>query len=468
MTDPIAPAAPDGVLASLHPDCPDWRRLGPTPRDAAVRALGAAVEIDAQNRDQQWSKGFTRRRLIQGGAAVGVASIASQLVTSRVSFAANAAAIPGTLIVVFLRGGMDGLSVLQPASAATGLNVLAGKRSRLLSPTSKLLTLTGGLAGFGLHPSLAALKPLIAAGRFAAIPAVSTPDVSRSHFQAQDCLERGGSGETGTGTGWLDRVLQQSGAGTTFRAVASSSRLPRSLVGSNNAVVVPDLSEMSLDTDQPAATIAALRSLYTGVGGPTGLQASIALGASVTASALAAREKADIEANRRPVYPANSFAGDLRTLATMISANIGVRVGSIDVGGWDMHTDLIGDMPTLLKSVADGLSVFFRDLGAKADTTTVVVMSEFGRRMEQNDNAGADHGHGGVALVMGGGVRGGVRGRWAGLGPSVLDHGDVPGTNDYRTVLGEVVGKRLGLTASQVGQVFPGFPIGGLRLGVMR
>ena len=107
--------------------------------------------------------------------------------------------------------------------------------------------------------------------------------------------------------------------------------------------------------------------------------------------------------------------------------------------------------------MASALAAFTAELGPDLDNTTVVTMSEFGRRVGQNANSGTDHGHGGVALVLGGGVKGGVHGRWAGLAPGVLDQGDVPGTNDYRDVLSEIVMRRLGISEAQAGKVFPGW-----------
>lgn len=452
----VSAPPPANPLASLHPDCPDWQRLGPTPADAAVRAMAFAVEQDAADREQAWSKGFTRRRLFGAGAGLGVAALASQLVTTRVSYGATTS---GTMIVVFLRGGMDGLSVLVPgadpylAKARPGINV----------PASRLIPLN---RGFGLHPSLAALKPLIAAGRVAAVPAIATPDLSRSHFQAQECLERGGSA-TGAQTGWLDRVLLQSGAGTTFRGVSAGDRVPRSLAGASQPLGLSDPKGLDLWVDDAMAdrTRAALSKLYTGLNNPI---------AGVTLRALAASEYTGALAKAEPTpaqrgYPAGDIGTDMATLASLIRRGAGLRVGTVDIGGWDMHTDLgtvdQGDMKTMLTGVGAAIAAFYRDIGTRAGQVTMVVMSEFGRRVAQNNNAGTDHGHGGVALVIGGGVRGGVWGRWNSLAPANLDQGDVPGLNDYRNVLGEVVMRRLGLTSTQMAAVFPGWRV--TRLGVM-
>jgi uncharacterized protein (DUF1501 family) len=138
---------------------------------------------------------------------------------------------------------------------------------------------------------------------------------------------------------------------------------------------------------------------------------------------------------------------------------VGLRVATIDLGGWDMHTAIgkvdNGDMKNALGDLASALAAFAADVGPAMADTTVVTMSEFGRRVQENNNAGADHGHGGVMLLMGGGLVGGqVHGKWPGLAPNALDHGDLAGANDYRDVLGELLVRRMGI--GSVTDIFPG------------
>lgn len=448
----LTPDPHEDILSSLHPDCPDWRRLGPTADDAKVRAAAHAVRADLEQRESMWSKGFTRRRLLKGGLGVGVAAVGAQLVTTRVSYAApgTPAAEAGTLVVVFLRGGMDGLSVLVPGNDP----FLQAARPGILVQDSALIPLG---RGFGLHPALAPLQPLIAAGQLAAVPAVSTPDLSRSHFQAQDCLERGGVASSTVRTGWLDRVLTASGPGTTFRAIALGPRTPRS-VASSGAIAFEALTRLTLDGYDKVkpASLKAIGELYTGIDNPIAVQAQLSLSAIDTAAALGQQPPSDV------TYPGGGFASSLRDVASLIKSDQGVRVACIDLGGWDMHTGIgtveDGDMKNALTGVAAALAAFTADLGTHLAKTTIVTMSEFGRRIEQNASGGTDHGHGNVALIMGGGVNGGVRGVWQGLDPAVRDNGDVPGTNDYRAFLGEVVTKRLGISADGLATVFPGAP----------
>ncbi len=426
-------------------------RRGPTSADAAVRSRADAVRGQRDERAASWSRGFTRRQLLAGGLGVGVAALSAQTVTARVAFAAPAEpgeAGTGTLVVVFLRGGMDGLSVVVPADDPH----LLAERPDIAVRAASLIPFD---RGFGLHPAMAPLRPLLDAGRLAAVPAISTPDLSRSHFQAQDCLERGGAATSGASTGWLDRALEAAGPGTTFRAVGIGSSLPRSLVGVQGSVCLRSLDGFRLegwDGVRPQS-LAALRALYTGLDHPVATQSLLALDGIEVAASVPAADPAT-------TYPDNGLAAALREVGRMVKADVGLRVACIDVGGWDMHTGLgtvdDGDMTRLLGEVAASLAAFSSDLGSHLDSTTVVTMSEFGRRIEQNANSGTDHGHGGVALVLGGGVAGGLHGTWNGLAPEVRDQGDVPGSNDYRDLLAEVTGTRLGLSAGALEPVFPG------------
>ena len=447
----------DAILSSLHPDCPDWQTLGPTTQDSAIRAAAEANKIAAQQRHDQWSGGFNRRTFLKGGMGVGVAVLGAQLVTTRVAYAETGAATNGTLVVLFLRGGMDGLSMLVPV---TDTNLIKN-RPNIAVQGSNLIDMG---RGFGLHPAMAPLKFLKDAGKLAAVPAVSTPDLSRSHFQAQDCLERGSTNSLTSG--WLDRVLEVSGPGTTFRSVAVGGLLPRSLMGTSNSIAMNNLDSIKLDVgpDQVNQTTEALSSLYTGFDHPISMQTVLALEALATVASVrtaAAAEPSGV------TYPDGNLGDALESLAMLIKAKAGVKVACVDVGGWDTHTGMgnvdSGDMKTHLGDLATALAAFAKDIAAELDSTTVVTMSEFGRRVEQNASGGTDHGHGGAVLVIGGGVQSGVHGVWNGLDDKYLDQGDVPGLNDYRDILTEVVTKRLDISVGSMASVFPDWnasPIG--------
>lgn len=234
---------------------------------------------------------------------------------------------------------------------------------------------------------------------------------------------------------------------------------PRSLAGDQPTVTVRDLEWFDLGGPQGevlARTRQALAALYTGLDHPLAVDTALTLEGLDTVAGVVAAGGAP-----GATYPEGDFADRLAELARLIKADVGVRVASVDVGGWDMHTNLGtldgGAMKQQLTALGDSLGAFAQDLGPRLDQVTVVVMTEFGRRVEQNANAGTDHGHGAAVLLLGGGLAGGaVHGHWQELAPDVLEQGDVPGWNDYRDVLAEVVGKRLGLGADALAQVFPG------------
>lgn len=417
-------------------------RFGPNRAEAALRVHAEQVTTALAAQRDSWRHGFTRRRLLAGLGGVGVAALGSQLATTRVAFGQSGG---NTLVVIFLRGGIDGLCVVVPR----GEPVLREVRPRIGIPDGALLA---GDDRFGLHPALAPLHPLWTSGRMAAVHAVGSPDVSRSHFQAQDCLERGAA-TTSVSSGWLDRVLEALGPGTTFRAVAQGSALPRSLVGGEDKLVMQGVDRFDLQGWDGIRdrTVSALAALYTGLDHPVASHAQVALQALEAARTVASNEyQPDAE------YPDGGLGDQLRDVARLIKADVGLRVAAIDLGGWDMHTWIgevdNGDMRRQLDRLAAALAAFTEDLGPALDRTSVVTMSEFGRRVAQNGNAGTDHGHGGIMLLLGGGLRGGrVHGAWPGL--TDLVNGDLAGANDYRDVLAELLQARLGV--GDVGRVFP-------------
>jgi uncharacterized protein (DUF1501 family) len=420
--------------------------------DNAVEARADAVQSQAAARQRAWQGGSTRRRVLAGVGKVGVAALGAQLVTTRVAFAAPAARASAaedgrTLVVLFLRGGMDGLSAVVPAFDPDYYRA----RPKVGVPQSLLLPAD---RGFGLHPALAPLQPYWSAGQLAAVHAVASPDASRSHFQAQDCLERGGNGVL---TGWLDRLLSALGPGTTFRAVAEGSSAPRSLAGTSGPVVLSGLQNFTLSGASAVRdrTMTALQALYTGVDHPLAAQTKAALGALDAGKSLLAATPASTVA-----YPKGELADALKDIARMIRGGAGLRVASVDVGGWDMHTAMgkadSGQLRTHLGDLAAALAAFAADLGPALDNVNLVTMSEFGRRVTENGSGGADHGHGGLMMLLGGGLNGGkVHGTWPGLAPAALDHGDLAGANDHRDVLAEVVCRRFGV--GNVSPIFPGY-----------
>lgn len=413
--------------------------------EAQLDAAAARVHAELTCQQQAWAGGFTRRRFLAGAGMVAAAALGSQLVTTRHSYAAPDTGSGRTLVVVFLRGGFDGLSAVVPGGDPHYL----AARPAIGIPATSLQPLD---RRFGLHPACAPLYKHWQSKRLAIVHAVGSPSASRSHFEAQDVVERGVEARS-TPTGWLERALESAGPGTTFRAVSQGAVAPSSLAGNSAAVSMRGLDSLVLTGGTDRVTDA-LRGLYTGLEHPGAHQVELALRAVAEAEALRARPY-------RPgaAYPEGQFGAALADIARLVKADVGLRVATVDIGGWDLHTNSgavdAGDMTAHLTELSGAFGAFADDLAGRLDDVTLVTMSEFGRRLEQNGSGGTDHGHGNVMFLLGGGVAGGVvHGAWPGLAPDALDRGDLAGPNDYRDVLGEVAQRQLGL--GSLAGVFPG------------
>jgi uncharacterized protein (DUF1501 family) len=183
----------------------------------------------------------------------------------------------------------------------------------------------------------------------------------------------------------------------------------------------------------------------------------------MAALATAKRARTGSGVRNGAAYPKHGFATALKDLAAILRAEL--QVATVDVGGWDTHTDEAWDFDRQLGETAKSLAAFMTDLGAaRRKRVSVVVMTEFGRRVAMNASGGTDHGHGGVTWLLGGGIVGGVHGRWAKLSTATLPDGDVPGWNNPFDILGELAATRL--RAGGLSHVFPGHRVHAL--GVAR
>ncbi|HTZ44118.1 MAG TPA: DUF1501 domain-containing protein [Jatrophihabitans sp.] len=413
--------------------------------DALLAAQAAAVRAELCEQQDAWRGGHTRRTFLAGLGMAGVAALGSQLVTTRAAYAAPNTGNGNTLVLIFMRGAADGLRILVPASSALGLDYLQSARPKLI-PTS-LLPLAGGWA---MNSALTPLAPFWGSGELAFVPGVSTGGITRSHFQAQSYLERGSDTAT---TGWLDRALGQLGPGTTFRAVADGSALPASLAGEQQKLVLSSLKNFVFPgwSGVAAQSEAAITAMYRGLSGPLGEDVPTTLAALATAAK--AQQGAGVKNGAS--YPSGNFSTALKDLATLLRAEVGLQIATVDVGGWDTHTDEVNQLDRNLASAAGSLAAFLTDLGPQRRArVTVAVVTEFGRRVAMNASGGTDHGHGSVVWLLGGGVVGSrVHGRWQPLAANTLDGGDVPGVNEVFDVLGELAQKRLGV--GSVAALFP-------------
>jgi uncharacterized protein (DUF1501 family) len=403
-----------------------------------------------------------RRFFLRNGALAiaGTAAIPNFLVRSVL---AEAAATPGRrLVVIFQRGAADGLNVVVPYREKNYYNMRPG----IAIPENQVLDLDGF---FGLHPSLAPFKPLYDQGHLAIVHAAGSPDMSRSHFDAQDYMESGTPGVKGTEDGWLNRALQAEDlrhrcAGTceqhtAFRALALGSQVPRTLAGKIPAIALSNLSSFSVGGKGPAPSVAAnaFEAMYgeshDRILHSTGDETFEAVKMLRDANPAQYKPAAGIE------YPNNEFGRNMMQIAQLLKSNLGVEAAFTDVGGWDTHQNqggVNGQLSDRLREFSGAISAFWRDMGDAAENVTLVTMSEFGRTARQNGTGGTDHGHANCMFVLGGHVKGGkVYGKWPGLSDHELNEGrDLAVTTDFRQVLGEAVSKTIG--ASNLDLVFPG------------
>jgi len=387
---------------------------------------------------------MSRRSLL--GGALALAGTTTVLGSAAITTSASALTpAPSVLVVLSLRGAADGLSLVVPH----GDPVYYAARPRLGIPHTALLAPD---AMFGLHPALAPLLPMWDAGRLAAVHATGTATPNRSHFAAMEAIEDAAPGSSER-TGWLNRLLGELPGTSPLQGTAMGNQAPTSLFGAQPAFVVGRVDQAKVaGADEEGRRLASLAHAWRGRD-PMSRAVRDAISGAQTFGA-ARDTPAGAPA---PAFPDSGLGKALSDVSRIVRSGVATEVITVDQGDWDMHTDAgtleWGDMRRNAADLAGSIAAFFADLGPAAERVTLVTLSEFGRRVRENDGYGTDHGFGNVMFVAGAGVRGGrYYGSWPGLSDT-LD-ADLLVTTDYRSVLAEVVTRRCGVS---VGQVFPGF-----------
>jgi uncharacterized protein (DUF1501 family) len=406
---------------------------------------------------------MTNRRIFLRNSALAMVGVGTApLWLERALYASDAPSPRKKILVaIFQRGAADGLNIVVPH---------AEKAYYSLRPTIAVPrpTAAGGrredaaidLDGFfGLHPSLAPLKPIFDRGHLAIIDAAGSPDPTRSHFDAQDYMESGTPGLKATAGGWMNRAMpKEPGKPSPVRAVALGPVLPRTLAGSNPALALQTINSFQV---RDAVAAKQFQEMYTDSTDPLLAAAgretfeAVAMLQSIQNRPYAPAPGAD--------YPRGRLGESLRQIAQLIKSDVGMEMAFADVGGWDHHVNELGQrasegqLANLLRDFGQSLAAFWQDLGDRMSDVAIVTMSEFGRTAHENGNRGTDHGHANCMFVMGGGIRGGkVYGKWPGLEKEQLNEGrDLALTTDFRDVLGELVSKHLGNPTLK--NVFPGY-----------
>ena len=365
---------------------------------------------------------------------------------ARVATAASSA--DPRLVLVILRGGLDGLAAVPPYADPQYRSLRGALALSAPGTDGGALDLDGT---FGLHPALKNLHAMYAAGEALVLHAAATPYRERSHFDAQNVLEAGGVAPSGTATGWLNRTLDVLDTGGESRgAIALADSVPLVLRG--KFAVTSWAPSRLPDTDDD--TLARVRRMYEA--------ADPALAASLNA-ALAARELAGDAGDANMGGRGGQAVAPLASAAArFLGSADGPRIAVLDVGGWDTHANQGAAQGTLaprLSGLDTGLQQLKNELGAHWRSTSVLVVTEFGRTVAVNGTRGTDHGTAGCAFLVGGAVAGGrVLADWPGLTPRDLHEGrDLRATTDLRALFKAVLHERFGIAEGALArQVFPG------------
>lgn len=454
----------------------------------------------------------SRRGMLTGSAlrALGVATAPLWLPKPKAHAAAGGP--HHTLVIVFLRGGCDGLSIVAPRGLTSGTDSFyvterqtPGGGPQLAIP---LPSGSNGVVGlvdpstttrlpWMLSEGAAAANTMFSARDLVFVHGVGMPVVNNgSHFYSQDFMEDGTEvGSVSDGQGWAGRAMQPGTSTQAWRGMAYGKLLQRTLFGAPSTISIPDPTNYDLNglSSSLALRKLGLEFLFNVSDDPL---KTIAADSLETIDKLAT---SGIFPGPTPpqAYPATPFGTRMSNVAQLVRAtadatiDVAVETVMLDYGDWDNHIN-IGPNPTgsaateqmhlRTKDVFDTLESFYLDMKSNASTAnyTVVLMTEFGRRITANATAGVDHGKGSLMVVMGNlgvvdGGRvltmlpnptpglGGVTPGWNGLAShNVLQDGTTNSYNlldtiDYRRVLGEILEKRLGLSTSQVQACFPGY-----------
>lgn len=431
---------------------------------------------------------FDRRTLLKGFGAATLAAGSSG--KAKAWFASDdllpAAATDDALVVVFLRGAMDGLSLLPPSGSSPDRGFYEQYRDQTRVPSSG----TGaGLAlastpNWILHPRASKLRDLynsqhlafiVGAGQASPVPVI------RSHFDAQANLEFGFGGGTGNSIGWLTRHLISGGlpANVPLPAVSMGSITAASLLGSSDAITMGAGNDFRLNSfhwswDESDPQIPGLVGAVTRMNALWSGTSALEVAGAETLDSLALLRNVDFSGytpggganySPDPNHSTGEFGRQLRDIACLVKQGVGLRAATIDLGNWDTHVgqgnprqsyDWFGNQVQIL---SDALSAFYTDLSSGGtnymNRVSVIVVSEFGRRAIENSDGGTDHGYGNVMLALGGRVNGGqVYGNFPGL-ENLYENTDVGVTTDYRRVISEALIRRMG--NPNVYYAFPGY-----------
>lgn len=375
---------------------------------------------------------------------------------SRNVWAARSATRGPRLVVIFLRGAVDGLNVVTPFAEDLYYDYRPSIAIGRPGETDGLLNLDGH---FGLHPALAPLSPLWQTKQLAFVHACGSPDPDRSHFEAQAYMETATPGVNSTRSGWLNRLASAMDFDRASDTVAFGATQPLITRGIAPTATFPvgkaatRTKPMDRDPIQQAFDAVYRHDARLG---------KVYAEAIQSRSILMAALHEDMENSAQGAPDPQGFSSDVRRAAQMMVADPNLRLVFFQLGGWDTHVNqggAHGQLANHLKPLGEALAVFHRSLGSTWRETVVLVISEFGRTAHENGDRGTDHGHGNVHWLLGGAIAGGrVYGDWRGLADSALhENRDLPVTTDFRSLIDLILTAHLGANAQVRQQVLPNF-----------
>ena len=366
---------------------------------------------------------------------------------------ANQVKNPQRLVVILLRGAIDGLNIVAPHQETDYYDLRPSIAIPYPGEPEGLIDLDGF---FGLHPALSDLVPLWRQKDLAFIYNCGSPYGTRSHFDGQDYIESGTPGIKSTPDGWLNRLLAVLPTDRLTQALNVGTTTPRILQGKMAiAHLRPGKNSLQkLPIDRPPIHQAFAR-LYSddselAQAYRKGLEARDIIMAELTQEMMLASGNAS---------SVNGFVDDARKVGKLMRSDARTQLAFMNVGGWDSH---VGEKLILKRSLphlGKGLATLVEELDDIYANTVILVLSEFGRTVKENGNRGTDHGHGNVMWLLGGTIRGGqIHGKWEGLGNSVLYEGrDLPVTTDFREAIASVLLNHISISPSELGNIFPGY-----------
>lgn len=357
------------------------------------------------------------------------------------------------LVVVFLRGGVDGLDIVVPHQTPEYYKA----RPTIAVPYPQTEDGAIDLDGFfGLHPKLKTLMPLWQQKQLAFVHGSGSGVLERSHFQAQDYFENGTPGKKNTEDGWMNRLLAELPQDRPTQALNVGVTTPYILRGKMAiASLKPGKNSIApIPTDRPEID-RAFSSLYSG---EDDLSKAYQVGKKAREIVLGDLNQEMMLASRGATS-ANAFVDDAAEVARLMVGNAKTQLAFMQIGGWDTHINQKPALDRLLPSLGEGLATLAKGLEPIFDDTIITVVSEFGRTVKENGNNGTDHGYGNVVWLLGGGIKGGkVYGDWQGLSQSVLfENRDLPVTTELRAIFAPILRQHLSVPSDRLERVFPGY-----------